>query len=331
MAFHWQTALEYLRNAHARGRLAHAYLLYGVRGSGQERLAEHLAAMVNGEALADERAQATSPDVHRVAPESKSRRILIDQMRELETRLQRKPNVGPMKIGIIREAERINPQAANAFLKTLEEPPSNSLILLLTESPESLLDTIISRCIGVPLRGVEELALPEEDAALLAELARVSPAAANGIPASYTLVAAFQGALDALRQEITEESEAALKAEHEHYKDTTDGAAWLKDRESFYDAMTQSRLVQRRGLLVEHLIQWWADVLKQKVGGGGERLEYPRHQAVTSAWAEALGTPEIMRRLKAVEQLHEAFNFNVNEALALEVAFMKAFAPAGKG
>ena len=329
MAFHWQTALEYLRNAHARGRLAHAYLLYGVRGSGQERLAEHLAAMVNGETLPDERGATTHPDVHRVAPESKSRRIVIDQMRELENRLRRKPNVGPMKVGIIREAERINPQAANAFLKTLEEPPSNSLILLLTDSPESLLDTIISRCIGVPLRGLETPALPEEDLELLRALASISPQQANGIPSSYQLVAAFQNALDKLRQEITEESEAAYDAEREHYKDTTDGGAWLKDRESFYDAMTQSRLVQRRGLLVEHLIQWWADILKQKVGGQ-DQLAYPEHQRVTAAWSGALATTDIMQRLKSVEQLHEAFNFNVNEALALEVAFLRAFAPPGK-
>ncbi len=85
-------------------------------------------------------------------PESKSRRIVIEQIRELEHTLQMRAADGQKKIVIISEADRLQPQAANAFLKTLEEPPANSLLLLLSALPEALPDTIISRCnITIPL------------------------------------------------------------------------------------------------------------------------------------------------------------------------------------
>ena len=83
-------------------------------------------------------------------PESKSRRIVIEQIRELEHALQMRSTNGRRKVVIISEADRLQPQAANAFLKTLEEPPSNSLLLLLTALPEALPDTIVSRCISIP-------------------------------------------------------------------------------------------------------------------------------------------------------------------------------------
>ena len=87
------------------------------------------------------------PDLHVVQPESKSRRIVIDQIRELEHSIQRKPLVGGSKVAIIHDADRMQPQAANAFLKTLEEPPPGSLILLLSTVPEAILETVLSRCV----------------------------------------------------------------------------------------------------------------------------------------------------------------------------------------
>ena len=77
------------------------------------------------------------PDVHMVQPESKSRRIVIDQIRELEHSIQRKPLLASSKVAIIHDADRMQPQAANAFLKTLEEPPPGSLILLLSTRPKA--------------------------------------------------------------------------------------------------------------------------------------------------------------------------------------------------
>ena len=66
------------------------------------------------------------PDMHMVQPESKSRRIVIDQIRDLEHAIQRKPLLGSSKVAIVHDADRMQQQAANAFLKTLEEPPPGS-------------------------------------------------------------------------------------------------------------------------------------------------------------------------------------------------------------
>src|SRR5882672_10055589 len=96
-------------------------------------------------------------------PESKSRRILIEQIRELEHGLQMRGAEGRRKVAIISEADRLQPQAANAFLKTLEEPPENSLLLLLSALPEALPDTILSRCITIPLQSNDVEPRPEQN------------------------------------------------------------------------------------------------------------------------------------------------------------------------
>src|SRR5205807_4432786 len=104
-------------------------------------------------------------------PESKSRRIIIEQIRELEHALRLQASDGRRKVAIVVEADRLQTQAANAFLKTLEEPPANSLLLLLSSLPEVLPETIVSRCICIPLAANgEEIEIPER--AELVELLR---------------------------------------------------------------------------------------------------------------------------------------------------------------
>ena len=126
MAFSPKTALGYLRRAHEQNRLAHAYLICGASGSGKRQLPAELASLVNG----------TDPknvfgtnarEIFVAEPESKSRRIVIEQVRELEHALQMRSVTGGRKVAIVSDADRLQPQAANAFLKTLEEPPANSL------------------------------------------------------------------------------------------------------------------------------------------------------------------------------------------------------------
>ena len=72
--------------------------------------------------------------------------VTIDQVRDLIQTINLKPTEAEYKIAVITGADRMNPQAANAFLKTLEEPPARSIIILLTGSIEQVLETILSRC-----------------------------------------------------------------------------------------------------------------------------------------------------------------------------------------
>src|SRR4029450_9578835 len=150
MAFSRTTALEYLRRAHEQNRLAHAYLISGPPGSGKQQLAAELSSLVNGTATGDV-FSAKAREIFVARPESKSRRIVIGQIRDLEHALQMRASNGRRKVAIISDADRLQPQAANAFLKTLEEPPKDSLLLLLSALPEALPETILSRCIAIPL------------------------------------------------------------------------------------------------------------------------------------------------------------------------------------
>src|SRR5437763_9508046 len=150
MAFARTAALELLRRAHEQNRLAHAYLITGAAGSGKEMLAAELTSLVNG-TPAEDVFSAKAREVFIARPESKSRRIVTAQIRALEHALQMRAANGRRKVAIISDADRLGGEAANAFLKTLEEPPRDSLLLLLSALPESLPETILSRCIGIPL------------------------------------------------------------------------------------------------------------------------------------------------------------------------------------
>ena len=166
MPFSKEAALDRLNEADRAGRLAHAYLLTGPIGSGKSWLAERIAALLLE--CTPERVIA-HPDLRVVQPESKSRRIVIDQIRELEHAIHRKPLLAGSKVAIIHDAERMQPQAANAFLKTLEEPPPGSLIVLLSTVPEAILQTVLSRCVETALRPeTKQEPTPEEQAILSA-------------------------------------------------------------------------------------------------------------------------------------------------------------------
>ena len=324
MAFTPQVALTYLRQAQERGRLAHAYLIAGARGSGKRRLAADFAQFVNG-ARADEIFLGSAPEVYLTGPKSKSRRIKIEQLRELERALHMRASDGRRKIAIISEAERMTTEAANAFLKTLEEPPNNSLLLLLSAIPEALPDTIRSRCLEIALVPPNESTPSEGQAELIELLNRSDPAAFGSVQEAYRLAQELQQLLGKIRQRIQEENAAAQKREEMRYRHTTEGD-WLETREEHYKALTESRYLEERAQLIETLFLWWADILRARSALPPRDL--PLAKASTDAIAARLTTPEILRRIRRLEELRDHLGRNVQEALAIEVAFLNVFAGA---
>ena len=321
MAFTPQVALDYLRRAQERNHLAHAYLITGAEGSGKRTLAAEVTRLVNG-ASPQVVFEGSAPDVFIAGPESKSRRILIEQIRSLEHALQMRASDGRRKVAIISEADRLVPQAANAFLKTLEEPPNNSLLLLLSSNPEILPETIISRCIALRLSPPTRPVASEEQAGLIQLLNSVDPNAPGSVHEAYRLAQGFQRLLAKIREAIQEENAAALKRDETRYKNTTDGA-WLDLREDHYKALTESHYLEQRAQLVEILLLWWSDVLRASTGVATREL--PTAQAKTSAIAARLTTSEILRRIHRLEELRDNLGRNIHEALALEVTFLKVF------
>ena len=162
--------VELLQRSLERGRLAHAYIFTGGNLPELEAVAQTLAKTLNcqqprrgesGKAL-DSCDQCLScrkihgaihPDVHWVRPESKLRIITIDQMRELMAEVHLKPTEAQFKAAVIVGADRLNAAAANAFLKTLEEPPARSILILLSTEPQRILETMLSRCLRLNFAG----------------------------------------------------------------------------------------------------------------------------------------------------------------------------------
>ena len=145
-----------------RGREATSYLFSGESGIGKATFALQYAKAVNclnpvdTDGLRDSCDRCDScrkmtsqnhPDLKVVKPEGDV--IKIDQIREVSEFLSFTPFEGRKKVVVIEEAERMNQPAQNAFLKTLEEPPEDSLIILVTSSEETLLETIRSRCFRI--------------------------------------------------------------------------------------------------------------------------------------------------------------------------------------
>lgn len=158
--------IKYIRDAVSSDKVSHAYILNGERGSGKKMLANLFAMTLLCEEGGPEPCntchscmQAESgnhPDIIRVTHE-KPNSISVDDIREqVNNTIAIKPYQGPYKIYIIPQADMMTPQAQNALLKTIEEPPEYAVILLLTENAETLLPTINSRCVMLKLRYIKD-------------------------------------------------------------------------------------------------------------------------------------------------------------------------------
>src|SRR6266571_3905373 len=321
MAFSRITAFEHLRRAHKHNRLAHAYLITGPLGSGKQLLAADLASLVNGTPAKDV-FSARAREIFVARPESKSRRILIEQVRDLEHALQMRAINGRRKVAIIPDADRLVAQAANAFLKTLEEPPKDSLLLLLSAVPEALPETILSRCIAIALASDGDTGSKKEEEKLVKLLQQASHHTTWSIQFAYRRAQEFQQLLRAIREEVKSETDDALKKEEAHYKDATDGT-WLEEREGYYKALTESLYLQRRAALVEVLLEWWSDVLRAR--SSVRRRDLAAAKKETAAVAERFTAPEVLRRIQRLEELRDHLGRNIQEALAIEVAFLEVF------
>jgi DNA polymerase-3 subunit delta' len=329
MPFKTDHALSLLNRAQQLGRMGHAYMITGPRGADLESFATQVLGLV-------------SPAKHQtledwaqegaviLRPQSKSRRITIGDdasevgtIRYLERMIHRTTGPSGFKFGIIVDAERMNVQAQNAFLKTLEEPPDRTLLLLLTSQPGQLLTTILSRVIEIPLLPpTDERKFDEHEKKLLGVLQQLATRPSGSISAALALKADFQAIIDVLYDEIKEEQEAEFEKEQDHYKQTTDGS-WLKQREEEVTAQIEAAYLQRRDALMDLLLAWMGDIARQQVGA--EHLDLSQYREATAQLAQRWSPEDTAKRIRYLRQLDQHLHTNVNEGLALEVAFIQAF------
>ena len=314
MPYSREAAFERLSESRRIGRLAHAYLLTGSAGSGKSWLAVQLAALVLE--CAPETALA-HPDVHMVQPESKSRRIVIVQIRDLEHSIQRKPLIASSKVAIVHDADRMQPQAANAFLKTLEEPPPGSLILLLSTRPKAILETVRSRCVETPLLdATNRVSTPEELAILKALEECLLNEARPGVAEAFRFTRALQSILFALRERISAEYESILRKETARYKQAFDDSSWLEERTAQIKSLVEASALRERDRIIQIVVDALGEALRAQHG-------FPAENPVVKALSEKIPTGDLLRRLDALESLRSRLGLGVQESLALESGFLE--------
>lgn len=186
-AYPWQDSLW--QHLAGRPRHAHAYLLHGPAGIGKRALAERLMARLLCQQPAGNDAcgqckscfllaAGTHPDNYVLEPEEVDKAIRVDQVRDLVDFVVQTAQLGGRKVVLLEPAESMNLNAANALLKSLEEPSGDTVLLLISHQPSRLLPTIKSRCVqqACPLPGEAESlawlarALPDSDAAIRSDL-----------------------------------------------------------------------------------------------------------------------------------------------------------------
>ena len=328
--------VELLQRSLERGRVAHAYLFTGHQLAGLATLARTLAKTLNcqtpvrrtpgGPAVdcCDECASCRKidgdnhADVHWARPESKSRVITIDQMRGLMHEIHLKPNEAEYKVAVIEAADRLNAQAANAFLKTLEEPPPKSILILLTTEPQRMLETILSRCLRLNFAGDGGRHLAPAQMEWLKSFGELAAAEQKSLMGRYRLLGALLKKLGEVKEEI--EKALAARSPLERYDDV-DPKLREKWEEELTAAIEAEYRLQRSDLL--GTLQWWLrDVWLGTLSLDGGLLNFPE-LASAGQVAKRLSAKQAMEKLRVLERTQRLLHSNVQEALALEVGLLK--------
>src|ERR1035437_514524 len=326
--------VQLLQRSLARGRLGHAYLFTGHHLEELEALARTLAKTLNCQNPVQINNVATDccdnclncrkisddlhADVHWARPESKSRVITIDQTRELTREIQLKPTETGYKIAIISGADRLNVQAANAFLKTLEEPPKKSVLILLSTEPSRILETILSRCLRLDFSAETARSLTAEQSNWLSQFGSAASLEQKSLFGRYRLLDSLLQHLNGIKACVDETLTA--RSPLEKYDDAE------KDlREKWEDELTAAIEAEYRRQRAEVLLllQWWLrDVWLHTLAAGEELLHFPQIAGADEV-ARRITTQQARENLQVFEQTQRLLHTNVQETLALEVSRLK--------
>jgi DNA polymerase-3 subunit delta' len=330
--------VELLQRSLERGRLAHAYLFTGSQLDTLEALALALARTLNcqsperrGQASVDACGQClpcqkighgNHADVHWIRPESKTRIITTDQIRELMRDIQLKPSEAEYKIAVIVAADRLKVEAANAFLKTLEEPPAKSILILLSTEPQRLLETVISRCLRLNFGGDTLASITPAQVAWLEQFSEIASREQKSLMARYRLLDVLLQKLKELREAI--EESLTKRSPLTRYNDISND---LREKwEDELKAAIEAEYRRQRGDWLA-MLQWWLrDVWLHNLQIGtvaGELLAFPKLAVPAEKIAERITSQQALENLRVIEQLQRRLHTNVQEALALEIGLLK--------
>lgn len=311
---------EHLQNAIATGKVSHAYILNGEKSSGKEFIAKVFAMTLQCEQGGTEPCNEcrsckqtlskNQPDIIYVSHE-KPNTISVDDIRaQVNNDVAIKPYSSKYKVYIINEAEKMTPQAQNAILKTLEEPPAYAVIMLLVSNVNTLLPTILSRCVVLNMKPVrdeqvkkflmEELQIPDYKANVCVAFARGNVGKAKLLAASEEFENVKSEALSLLKyikdMEI-QEIVAAIKKINEYKLEIND----------YLDIMSI----------------WYRDALLFKATADVNHLVFREEIQAIRKVAGRSSYEGIERVIRALDTAKKRLDANVNFDLAMELLLLE--------
>jgi DNA polymerase-3 subunit delta' len=307
-----ESRIALLRRTLASGKIASAYLFEGPEGCGKR-----MTAMAFIEAVFCGRAEGCGqcpscrkiagmnhPDLHIVEPDGAF--IKIDQIRELQRELALRPYEAAKKACIIDGAERLNPSSGNALLKTLEEPPGDALIILITANPDGVLPTILSRC-----QRLGFAPLPEDLIETILKERGTAPEAAR-------IAASLAGGSVSKAIELSEET--VLETRNGFLQKV--GKLSLREITPLFTLAEELSGDRENALeLLAILTSFLRDALHLR--SGSTEIVNTDILPLAEREADRFSGDEIMERIDHVNVARRAIIGNVNTRLALETMFMR--------
>ncbi len=356
-----ELAIGMLRKSLQSKRVASAYLFHGPDGVGKSLAASNFA-----KGLVCEREEGDGcgvcsscrrvdsgnhPDVHWYRPVGKMRLVKIEKVRELAAQAALKAFESRWKVFILLEADRMRTEAQNALLKTLEEPPGRSVLILISSNPAGLLPTIVSRCqeicfLPIPREELQDAIAEkwdceEEEAHLVAALACGSMGSAKRLldrdnldrrQALLGLLAEgpersfrkVRDTVEAIDKQLKLLEKAEQKKEEKRIKAMgreltgEERAEW----ESESNALIASMIREDIDDILNVLAFWYRDLLLISLGVSGELvINFDRMEPLRKM-ATRISATEVLSRLRAVEEARRGIALNLPLHLCLEVLYM---------
>ena len=311
--------IGHMQNAIRAGKISHAYLLAGERGSGKKKLAKTFAMALQcerhgidpcGECASCKKAlSGNHPDILYVRHDKPNSVSVDDSRGQVVSDVEIRPYESPYKVYIIDDASKMTPQAQNALLKTLEEPPAYAVILLLADNAEMLLPTILSRCVMLRLKPVSDseikeflmnrLHVPDYQAEIEASFAQGNACRARKLAESSEFMEMVENAVQQVKRSREKEIYEMVDAVREL-------SAKKQNIQDYLDIYTM----------------WFHDVLMFKATAEIDGLIFKEEAAAIRERASVSSYEGLEAILEAIRTAEDRLRANVNFDLTMELLFL---------
>lgn len=311
--------VKHFKSSIELGKVSHAYIMNGEKGTGKKTLAAVVSKSLQCESgEADPCNTCTSclqaesgnqPDIIWVNHE-KPNIISVDEIRDqIINDISLKPYSSRYKIYIVPDAQMMNPQAQNALLKTLEEPPEYAIIMLLTTNVDKFLPTILSRCIVLNFKPVEPMYVME----YLKEQLNVDDSTAKFCTdfAQGNLGKAVRLAISPEYNEIKEDAVRLLR--QIDAMDMEEVITSVKSMGKFKLDITD---------YIDIMTMWFRDILMVKISNSPNKLIFKEEYSVLRKHASRVSYEGIEEILAAMDKLKIRLEANVNYEIAMELMLL---------